>query len=189
MKEFTSCFVGVPLPYEFQKEFEELLLRVNKISPDLQLTQKETPHLTVYYLDKQSQHNISKIESLVKGQMDLIKGCDLQVGGLDIFGEEYPRVLFLPIKFPPVLASFNSKLKGELSEFRVGMDELPFHPHMTVAWFAKGATFESWEKVKAEIESEMNKVNWQFPITEVVIYGVDSIKTPQYQEKLVRIPV
>lgn len=184
IRKFTSCFIGIPLPDKYQKEFSDLLNKIQGIIPDIEVAY-DMPHITVYYLDEQSQDHLSEIENIVRGHTNLVKGFNLNVRGMGLFGEELPRVLFLPVDYPAKLADFNKLLSRNLTKFMTEDNNLPFHPHMTVARFKTAQAQSIWEKVKESVEQEMKKIHWQFPITEVAIYGVDSTKNPQYQEKLI----
>ena len=189
MNEFTSCFVGIPLPDKYLGEFSDLLRRVDKTYPNLKIVDPATPHVTAYYLDKQSQNNLEEIRQVVEENAKLLRGTNLMAGGMDTFGDSAPVVLFLPVSYQDPLVEFNRKLADGLARFMAENDNLSFHPHMTLAYFSKEETFDSWGSIKAKIEAEMNNINWEFPITEVVIYGVDSTKSPEHQEKLVTIPI
>lgn len=187
-KEFTSCFVGIPLPEEFQDEFKSFLRKINQIDPDIETTFREAPHITLYYLDKQSQNHLVEVEEIVKQYISLLKGVSLKIGGIDTFGGDNPRVLFLPVVYPDVLKEFNKVLSKNLKKFVTFDDELLFHPHMTVARFTEKSQ-ATWENNRTAVEQAMKKIDWQFTVIEVIIYGVDSTKTPQYQEKLITIPI
>ncbi len=47
---------------------------------------------------------------------------------------------------------------------------------------------ENYEKefiyFQPQLKELLDNVTWTFPITEVVVYGVDSTQSPEYQEKL-----
>lgn len=62
---FTSCFIGIPLPEKYQKEFEQILDTLDELLPAARLVRRETPHITVYYLDAQSQDNILDITKII----------------------------------------------------------------------------------------------------------------------------
>lgn len=65
MKVYTSCFIGIPLPDKYQKEFEALLKDINSICPSWELVDPKTPHITVFYLDKQSKNKLPDIAKKV----------------------------------------------------------------------------------------------------------------------------
>lgn len=188
MKEFTSCFIGIPLPDEYRGKFSDLLKRVSVANLDLEMVDETTPHITVYYLDKQSEGNLEEVRKIVEENAQLLKDENLIAGGMNTFGDDVPRVLFLPIHYPKSLSEFNEIIVSSLSKFMAEDNNLPFYPHMTVARF-NSVSQASWEITKSAIESEMTKIKWQFPVTEVVIYGADSSKTPEHYEKLVSIQV
>ena len=128
------------------------------------------------------------IKEKVKQCILLLKEVNLEIGDMNTFGGDKPRVLFLPVVFPDALKEFNKVLSRKLQKFITFNDKLPFYPHMTVARFTERSQ-ATWEKNKMAMEQELKKIKWQFSVTEVIIYGVDSTKTPQYQEKLITIPI
>lgn len=60
---------------------------------------------------------------------------------------------------------------------------------MTVARINGLKQESNLENDVSHIERKIDKINWKFPITEIVLYGVDSTKQPQHQEKLMSVPV
>lgn len=184
MNQFTSCFVGIPLPEKFQKEFEGLLKDINSLYPKWKTVYPKTPHITVYYLDKQSQHVLPSVVGIIQTKINILKNLVLTIKGFNYFTKENLRedIVFLDIIYPHPFADFNQILKIELNQYYSADNNLPFHPHITVAR-VKGL------KDVSNIENKIYKPNWKFPVTEIALYGVDSTKQPQHQEKLVSIPV
>ncbi len=185
MKEFTTCFIGIPLPDEYQSEFELLLKDLSTIDPNLEITDPTIPHITGYYLDEQSQMYLPEIAEAVKTKVHLLKGAEITVGGMGTFGGDTPTVLFLNIKHSDSLQEFNNELTKVLYKFYAVDNNLSFHAHMTVARMYLEAAQQSFAKTQLKIKSRMEDVSWVYPITEVVLYGVDSRKQPEHQEKLI----
>lgn len=188
MKNYTSYFIGVPLPQKFQQEFEMLLEDVSNIDSNLEVVDSGTPHITIYYLDKQSQDDLPEIAKNVKSIKSMIHSTELKVGGLDFFGGEDPRVLFLKVFTPEVLKDFNQSLTDSLKDYCSNDNSWSFHPHMTVARVRTPEAKKSFKKSRPDLKSRFEKVNWIFPITELVLYGVDSTKHPERHYKLITIP-
>lgn len=189
MKEYTSCFIGIPLPEKYQQDFERLLKDVSRIDPLAETTYPKTPHITGYYLDKQSQSSIPKIAEDVESKIGMLKSVELTVGGFGYFREDNPRVIFLNVQYPEALKEFNDVIIENLSAYKTPDNNLPFHPHMTVARLRTHRAQQSFKISKPKLALRLNEAGWTFPVTEVVLYGVDSTQNPQHQAKLIPIPV
>lgn len=187
MKTYTSCFVGISLPDIYQQEFEDLLSDLSTIVPQLEIVHPATPHITVYYLDDQSQFNLPAIAESVKSKIDILTGTEISVSGFGYFRGDDPRVLFLDVKYPKDFRDFNQALEQKLTKYFAEDNKLPFQPHMTVARLYAPEAQQAYKKSADQIKSRLNAVKWTFLIKEVVLYGVDSTKHPQFQEKLITI--
>ncbi|MDO8573300.1 MAG: RNA 2',3'-cyclic phosphodiesterase [Candidatus Daviesbacteria bacterium] len=185
MKDYSSYFVGIPLPQKYQQDFEDLQADVSQISPLFKTTYPKTPHITVCYLSKQSQSALPEIVEDIKKHLEILKGAKLKVGGLGYFGKDKPRVLFLDVQYPKQLKEFNKILSKSLSHYYASDNDLPFHPHVSLAWVGDPEAQKAFKASQLELNSRLEKVNWTFDITEVVLYGVDSTKKPEYHEKLI----
>ncbi|MDD5147177.1 MAG: RNA 2',3'-cyclic phosphodiesterase [Candidatus Daviesbacteria bacterium] len=189
MKDYSSYFIGIPLPQKYQQDFEDLQTDISQISPLFKTTHPKTPHITVCYLDKQSQSALSRIAEDVKKYLEILKGTKLKVSGFGYFGEDKPRILFSDVQYPPQLQEFNKLISKSLSIYCAADNNLPFHPHVTVAWVGDPKAQEAFKASLLELSTRLKKVNWVFDIIEVVLYGVDSSKKPEYHEKLISIAV
>lgn len=134
MKDFSSYFIGTPLPQRYQQDFEDLQTDVSQISPLFKTTHPKTSHITICYLGKQSQSTLPEIAENVKKHLEILKGVKLKIGGLGYFGEDKPRILFVDVQYPPELNEFNKLISKSLSVYSAADNDLPFHPHVTVAW-------------------------------------------------------
>ncbi len=185
---FTSCFIGIPLPSQFQLEFEQLLDELIATNPYLKLVQKTTPHITLYYLDEQSQSNIREIANTIKNSVSKLQNCELTVSGLGVFDDQLPRVLYLSVTYPPVIQEVNSLFRQQLTQYHAADNDLPFHPHMTVARIPDEARAK-YREYEDGIRELLSRKKWIFTIEELIIYGVDSRKEPEGQEKLLLLSV
>lgn len=189
MKDYSSYFIGIPLPQKYQKEFENLQTDVSKISPLFKTTHPKTPHITVCYLGKQSQSALSEIAEEVKKHLEILKGAKLKVGGFGYFGEDKPRILFVDVQYPPELQEFNKVISKSLSLYCAADNDLPFHPHVTVAWVGDPKAQEVFKTSLSGLNSRLKEINWKFDITEIVLYGVDTTQKPEYHERLISMEV
>lgn len=189
MKVYNTCFIGIPLPKKYQRTFESLLADVSKICPKLELIDPKTPHITGYYLDVQSQSTLTEISKIVESTMGLLKGLKLKVGGFDYFGADDPRVLFLNVQYPKALKDFNQSITESLKKYYDNDNDLPFHPHMTIARINTSESKKSFKKLGFKLKPRLDEIIWVFPITEVVLYGINSAKESSPHEKLITILV
>jgi 2'-5' RNA ligase len=186
---FTSCFIGIPLPPLFQADFERVLRELALIHPGLKLVQKSTPHLTLYYLDDQAQNNLESIADEIKESVAKLKKTEITIGGLGVFDPGFPRVLYLNVTYPPVLEEVNTLFRKQLNSYYAADNNLPFHPHLTVARIPNDEARALYRQKERAVEELLKSVAWHFVIDQVVIYGVDSRLEPERQQKLITINV
>lgn len=189
MNSFTSCFIGIPIPKKYQQDFECLLKKISQINPLFKPPYMRTPHITVCYLDKQSQNDLPKIAENVKNYLKILKGTTLEIGGFGYFRGDEPKVVFLNVKYSKALQGFSITITKSLSVYSATDNNLPFHPHVTVAWVGDPEAQQVFKLYQPGFETLLGKVDWTFEITEVVLYGADSTKKPEYQEKLISLEV
>ena len=58
-------------------------------------------------------------------------------------------------------------------------------PDQGVAWVGDPEAQQAFKAYQSNLKTLLDEVNWPFEITEVVLYGADSTKQPEYQEKLI----
>lgn len=181
---FTSCFIAIPLPLTYQKEFETILEVSKQVVPELRTVRRETPHITLYYLDEQSQHSIDELAHSIEPHSKLLRHEKINVGKLGVFDPHFPRVLYLQAQHSEKLTELNTIFREELTTYYAADNNLPFHAHMTIARIPSDQARDQFHHKHAEIEAVCD-VKWEFPITELVLYGVDSTRKPEYHERLV----
>ena len=189
MKYYTSCFLGIPLPQEYKNEFGKLLINIKSVNLFMDTVHPHTPHITIYYLDKQSQFVLGEISKLLQSNIDILSGTKLKIKGFDYFTNENLKVLFLDINYSASLMKFNKKISKILRKYNATDNGLPFHPHLTVGRIKNKQKMNSFYKNKENVERNLSTIDWNFQIMELALYGVDSTKSPEHQEKLITIPV
>lgn len=189
MRNYTSCFIGIPLEGEYINNFKQLLHDIHTIDPFIETVQSQTPHITIYYLNKQSQYLLEKINKKIQPFTEILSEITLTIGGFGYFTEDNPKVLFLDVMYPEALADYRNKISEVLEEYSGSDNSLLFHPHMTVGRINSTQAKESFKENEKEIVARLNRVHWEFKIKEIALYGVDSTKSPEHQEKLLTNPV
>ena len=74
-------------------------------------------------------------------------------------------------------------------KYRGSNNSFPFHPHMTVGRIKTTQAQESFKLSEKKLKLKLNTINWSFKVNELALYGVDSTKSPEHQEKLLTIPI
>lgn len=184
MKEFESSFIGVPLPEKYQAEFRELLKDVKEISPLLETTNPEVPHITLYYLDKQPESSLTEIAQSLVPTMGLLSGTKLMISGFDYFDRKDPQVVYLDVQYPKSLSDFRQEVAEISAKYSDAGKNLMFHPHLTVARLKNSQSPELFNQIEPRLQTRLNKVNWTFGISEVVVYGADPEDVPKRQKRL-----
>jgi len=184
--KYTSCFIGVPLPSELEGQFSNLSMSLKKVLPSIRLADVSTPHITIYYLDGQSQNKLDEIAERLRGIKDSLSDIHVSVGSMGLFSPESPRVLYLDVEYGSRLAIFNKQTSEMLRDFSAPDNDLGFKPHITLGRFSSDARNEMVAHRNAVAEL-LGKVNWNFTIDKVCIYGVDSRVQPEKQKRLIDI--
>lgn len=187
MKSYTSCFLGIPLPQEYLREFEQLLDDIHSLDFSIETVLPQTPHVTICYLNRQSQYSLEEINKKIQPFTESLNEIKLRIGGFGYFTEDNSRVLFLHVTYPKALIEYKNKVSEALREFSGIDNSLSFHPHMTIGRIKNALTQQSFKKNEEKLSLRLNSIHWDFKINEIVIYGVDSTKSPELQEKLLTI--
>lgn len=182
--KYTSCFIGIPLPQDKQAEFAILISDLQAMELDLRCVNPTTPHITLYYLDEQSQYHLEEIAEIVNQERDVLASASISIHELGVFNPEQPRVLYLQADCSPEVEQSNHIFRNVLHEYYAIDNNVPFHPHMTIARIPNNESRSEFHKNRMYIESLCNQINWKFPVTDIVIYGVDSTQDPESQQQL-----
>jgi 2'-5' RNA ligase len=166
---FTSCFIGIPLPETYLAEFEQLLRQLAAFLPDARTIRPETPHITLYYLNEQSQDNVKSIAEIMIQHADILKKSHIRVSGFGVFNPESVRVLYAKVEHDDSLIQVNQLFRHALKEFYTEDNN---------------DAREQFKSQQSTINQMLSAINWSFPVTELVLYGVDSTQEVEHHQKL-----
>jgi 2'-5' RNA ligase len=184
---YTSSFLGIPLPDSFRREFAGLLNTLTAVGRELDTVNPATPHITVCFLDRQPISHLEAIAEMAKSHLPLLRGATLTIRGLGVFEPSSPRVIFLGVEFPDAVDAFYRAVSKELPRLGVAVSNAAFHPHLTVARLRNREARELYAARKREIASIASPIRWEFPLTELVVYGVSAQRPAEGQQKLIRL--
>jgi 2'-5' RNA ligase len=186
--QYTSCFIGVPLPKEFETNFREAASEIFAKSPGLEIADLLTPHITIYYLNEQSQLALEDVQVRIRKQIDLLAGGTVEVGGMGVFGGDIPRVVYVQAKCSEPVHRLHAEISKELTAYSAADNEFGFVPHITIARI-KEADRDAFLEHEDEIGSILGRFRWNFKVKELCLYGVDSRRQPEHQAQLLSFEV
>jgi 2'-5' RNA ligase len=184
MNNFTSYFVAIPIPEQFKDVLFNVAGELKKVMPLAKVLNMSSSHITLYYLIQEAGEELPSVATKVEMLASSLRGGEVRVGSLSTFNNVSP-ILFLDVNYPAGLKDFNQLLDKVLSRYRAEDNNLPFHPHITIAVIPQGSAETFLKNNKSQVEKL--SVNFSFPITEIAIYGADSHTTPEYQERIATI--
>ena len=184
--KYESCFLGVPLPEEFLKVYTDLQENIRQIDPSLTLQDINIlePHITIYYCGEQTEEVLEEISEIANDSKNILNGLTIKVGGLDFFVKDDYNVLFLDVIYPKELIVFQEEVNNRCAKFHRDNEILKFHPHLTVGGISTNRSTEELEQILLKLKVEFSKVNLEFPIIDLVMYGVDSADKTRTHKKL-----
>lgn len=189
MKDFSSYFVGIPLPTTFQEEYEVLLNNVGLISNSIEVMNPKTPHITIYYLAKFPTLIPTHVVEILKPEINSLVNSVVTVGNFGVFEGENPKTIFLDTKCPESLIPFRRTISRILGKNSAQDNSMPFYPHMTIGNVKAENYNDEFINIQPKLKNLLDGISWTFPITELALYGADSTQLPEYQEKLAVIPI
>jgi 2'-5' RNA ligase len=190
-KYYENCFLGIPIPEEFEEKFKSLLRQVKDIDPNLTPVDidKLDPHITIYYLDKQDETSLSQIAAIAESSKDLLKGTLLKIGKMGYFRKDNPFVIFLDVNSSKELTQYYQQMVTKLTKYFSSDKKQEFHPHMTVARMENETAQKSFRQNKSRLSEVLNNITWEFQIKELVVYGIDPADTSKSHKRLYTITI
>jgi len=170
MNVYNNFFVGVPIPENYIRNYEDLYTIVRKINPNLKLNITNNLHITILFIGKQNGKNIEKVAASVKRNIKILKDCYVHISGYGYFHNKNYDVLHLEIVENKKLLKFYKIIRTELYEIFVSEKKI-FSPHLTLARVKNSVKGKELEKHLKYYENALKNVNWKFPIREINLYG------------------
>jgi 2'-5' RNA ligase len=186
--QYTSCFIAIPIPAALDADLQKAVKSVSGEFPNAVIADVRTPHITLYYLDKQSQLALPEIEAQVRKRANMLVGSTITIGAMGLFGGEQPRVLYLQAECSEEIYAFQRQISSGLTTYHAPDNDHGFVPHITLARI-KPSDAKSFKDHNYTISDALDSVKASFEVKELCIYGVDSRITPERQTKITTIAV
>src|SRR5258706_2065856 len=111
-------------------------------------------HLTLKFLGDVATAHIDFLKQMLLHEVDPFTEFDIQLGGLGVFPtSKWPRVLWLGLHAPAVLASLQHNIESATARLGYKKEEHAFSPHLTIARVKQGAPSADLQKISPALES------------------------------------
>jgi len=170
MSTYNNFFIGIPIPEKYIDEYENVLRSIKNTDKSLKINVTNMLHITVLFMGKQGEASVGRVEKVVEESKNLLNNIIIEVKGSGYFKNKNYDVIYLQVKESEKLKEFYRKIKEELKETFLS-EKKHFSPHLTLAR-VKNRELQT-DELKY-IENILRGVHWEFPITEINIYGRES---------------
>ena len=184
----TSHFIGIELKSEI---FSDIFVKVykylkeNTIEESVALQNPLSPHITLYYLEKNIPSNdIASIQSDIQG-LDLWSPINLTWINYFFRGDDR-FVLYFKTNTNINLESYRNTLHDTYKRTQVEDNSFDFSPHVTFSKILDSSTFETHRvNIEKIISEEIEKIkNLDVNSWKVYLYAVNSTYKEEIQIKL-----
>jgi hypothetical protein len=186
-KTYELSFVGVPLPEQYQGKFEEFSDTTAYFAPGIDLVYPHVEgHVTSNYLSTISEGDLMRVGAVLTRNKRLLRRGTISVGHVGVFDPLSPRLVYLHTQAPRSWWQFCQSVNEEIGNLNnVHLSNLARKPHLSVGKLLTPASKHWFTHHFWNIYKEKDDL-WQFPITELVVFGVDpEVGT---QQRLVEVP-
>lgn len=177
------AFVAVSLPEEAREALEDvqLGLQVGR------LTAPQTFHITLAYLDKQSERTLEHVHEVLS-QIRL-PSFQLRISGLGLFGGRHPKVLWADIAPSDALDALREKTRRAAMRSGVELSRERFRPHVTLARFKPRLRPGEIGKIEGFLAEFGGLQGPVFDVTEFVLYRSTLHPAGAQHDPMVRYPL
>jgi len=170
MSAYNNFFIGIPIPEKYIHEYEKILLPYKNARKSLKLNLTKNLHITALFMGKQSERSVGKVERVVEDNKRLLSEVVVKIKGYGRFKNKNYDTIYINVTQNRELSKFYRKIKKELKE-TFESKKNNFNPHLTIARIKNK---ELQIEKQGELETALKSVDWQFPVTEIKLYGRES---------------
>lgn len=177
------AFVAIDLP----EPVRERIAVLQSALPVGQPVRAENFHLTLAFLGEQQE---ALIEEAHHGlQRVTAPGFDLKLAGLDTFGGEDPKILFVGAAKNEPLGRLRKQVRGAMHGAGIRLNRERFRPHVTLARFRRGMSLYDVERLRRFLSHHADFGLEPFAVTSFTLYRSTLRPDGAVHEALARYPL
>lgn len=149
-------FVALGIPATLQNSINSQTVSLRKLypSPIIRWVKPINIHLTLKFLGNLSVSDLENLKRLFSLEAQRVNPFSISFTSLGIFpNPKKPRIIWLGVNSPPILAEFQSKIETLASRLGIPKEQRRFSPHITLGRISDRNTLESIENLNREISS------------------------------------
>lgn len=149
-------FIAIDLPPSIQESLDKQTTRLRQTLGDDFIRWVPAPnmHLTLKFLGSLPLSHLDFIKRMLTQTAESTPQFDLQISGLGSFpNSKRPRVLWVGIHAPTVLASLQKTIEDGATRLGYNKEERPFSPHLTLGRVRQGILAQELQKVSTALST------------------------------------
>jgi RNA 2',3'-cyclic 3'-phosphodiesterase len=180
MNQQTHFFFAVKIPDETKCILKKQSEKLKEILPFKRWVLHEDLHITLAFLGNAPVEKLSIAEDNVREALRKVKGFQLEMNKLGIFGKmESPRIFWVDTKESNDLQIVRKKVFTSCLEAGFQLETRPFKPHITLA--RKWTGDQPFHKNLLDVWNQFQLEPLAFKVNEIVLYQTHLDKTPKYE--------
>lgn len=147
------AFIAIDLPLYIQQQLAKVLEQLKRPETNaVRWVPAKNIHLTIKFLGDVSPANLEILKKILQSEVSRYRPFEVRVGGLGAFPSiRRPRVVWVGVEAPPVLASLQRGIESETIRLGYAVEEREFSPHLTLGRVAHNATPDEVRAVADQI--------------------------------------
>jgi 2'-5' RNA ligase len=153
---FVRAFIAIEIPKPVQDAVERQTARLRQtLGNDLiRWIPAHNIHITLKFLGDVSEAHINFLKQMIARESDSHPQFEMQIGGLGAYPNlRKPRVLWIGLHAPDVLASLQKNIEAGAVRFGYEREERAFTPHLTIGRVRQSAPTTDLLKIRAALDS------------------------------------
>jgi 2'-5' RNA ligase len=149
------CFLAIELPSSLQDAIEAATEGVHRRlgSSLIRWVPVRNVHLTLKFLGDTAPSALGLIEAALRAEVPQYQRFDVLVRGFGAFpSNRKPRVLWVGLIAPPVLASLQHELDVATARLGYSSEERGFSPHLTIGRVRQNISATDIQRIRDELE-------------------------------------
>ena len=186
------CFLAVEVPPTIQDAIETATQssRAKLGTPLMRWVSPRNVHLTLKFLGDTAPSSVDQIAAALMAEVRQYKPFVVQVGGFGAFpSNRKPRVIWVGISAPPILASLQHELDVATARLGYGSEERGFSPHLTIGRVRQNLAAADTQRIRDELEhTVVGELGW-FSVDAVHLFRSELQSSGSVYNKLFTAPL